>query len=246
MPGGVKDMDSYNQFAPFYDATMGERADVIAILTAEFIAYAPIATSLIELGCGTASIIQPFQDKFVLAGVDLSASMLKIAQRKIPKGNFYHEDISTFRSDRPFDIALCVFDTINHLPDLIAWKSLFECTYLNLSTNGLFIFDMNTVGRMKKLLQLPTYVQDLGNIVVEMDIFPAGKDTVDWLINVQEPQTDGTIQVYEDTARERSYPMSKVLPLLAKSGFDLLDTFDSDHHAGNDNSDRIYFICRKR
>ena len=234
---------NYDRFAPFYDATMGDRSDVINLLSEQINRYTPRASSILELGCGTGSILAGFPN-FKRTGVDISPEMLQIAQQKLPFVDFEQGDISHFSLNKKFDAIICVFDTINHLSGIGKWASLFASTAEHINDNGLFIFDMNTVGRVKALTAMPTYTQQVNGLTVDMDITPAGSDAVDWHITVQEPQADGTIQVHEDTARERSYPLSTVKTKLDEAGFSLIASFDSDRHPATDNSDRVYFVCQ--
>lgn len=237
-------MKSYDNFAPFYDLTMGDRSDVINLLKAEINLYAPHAKNLLELGCGTGAILAGFPE-FECTGIDFSPKMLQIAQQKLPKSHLKLGTITNFELAHTFDVIFCVFDTINHLPNLKSWSELFNNAHKHLSRSGIFIFDMNTTARLNYLVSTPTYMQTLGNLTVDMDISPAGPNTVDWHITVQDAQSDGTIDVHHDTAQERSYPLAAVRKSLNASGFTIIDTFDAEHNPASDNSDRIYFICRR-
>ncbi|MDQ1359925.1 MAG: hypothetical protein QOJ44_302, partial [Acidimicrobiaceae bacterium] len=69
-------MTEYERFSPFYDALMddpGPRADRVI----EWIGrYRPETTSLLELGCGTGSILARLSSVTDLTGLDRSPGML--------------------------------------------------------------------------------------------------------------------------------------------------------------------------
>jgi len=77
-------MTSYERFGEFYDAVMGDRR-AAAEQVMELIRVAkPGARNVLELGCGTGSILKCLQDVYEVSGLDLSAKMLSIARKKVP------------------------------------------------------------------------------------------------------------------------------------------------------------------
>ncbi|MDB5178958.1 MAG: Methyltransferase type 12 [Patescibacteria group bacterium] len=238
-------MTDYDIFAPFYDTVMGDRQDVIAIIQDLAARHHPSAQTMLELGCGTGGILAGFQDQYTLTGIDQSAQMLQIAHQKLPEGTFHRGTIAGFELHQTFDIIICVFDTINHLTSFADWQKLFADAQKHLSTNGLFIFDMNTIGRLRALTTAPGYTQDIPNGVMDMTITPISTNEVEWHIVIQESQSDGLIQVYEEQVREASFPLSQVERELASQSFSLLQAFDSDHASPSDSSDRVYYACHR-
>ena len=78
-------MSSYDIFGKFYDAVMGDRT-VAAERLSRYIRDAnPRARSVLELGCGTGSILKHLASSYDVSGVDLSSRMLAIAARKVPQ-----------------------------------------------------------------------------------------------------------------------------------------------------------------
>ena len=238
-------MANYDHFARFYDLTMDERPDAMDTIDQALAIYAPKAITILELGCGTGNALAQLRGDFELTGIDTSSEMLHIARRKVPSAHLQLGDITNFDLGHHYDVIICIFDTINHLSSLKAWEKMFELTTRHLGPAGLFIFDMNTIGRLKRLPEMGQLIHTAGDITIEMAVTPAGREAVDWHITIQEPGPDGIIQTYEDSARERSYPL-KAVTNLVEQHFELLSLTDADDAEPSDNSDRLYFVCRAK
>ena len=239
-------MTDYDIFAPFYDDVMGNRRDTIRLLEREIARRHPAARSVLELGCGTGSIIAGLRRRYEVAGIERSPGMLKVARAKLPDAELHLGTIAGFQLTRRFDVIICVFDTINHLTRFSQWQKLFESSSEHLNPGGLFIFDMNTLGRLALLTRVPEYRQTFHR----RNRFGLGAryvndHTIEWQVTLQLPQPDGAIQVLEEQVREASFKLSEVRAALAGAGFTILDAFDSDRARPTDESDRVYFICRR-
>ena len=77
--------------------------------------------------------------------------MLATARAKVPRARFVQADMTTFDLDERFDAVICVFDTLNHLVNLRRWRALFDRAAAHLYAGGLFVFDVNTVGQLRRL-----------------------------------------------------------------------------------------------
>jgi ubiquinone/menaquinone biosynthesis C-methylase UbiE len=78
-------MPSYDIFGKFYDAVMGDGSESAKHLSDLIRLSKPDATKLLELGCGTGSILKHLQDSYDVSGLDLSTKMLAIARKKVPR-----------------------------------------------------------------------------------------------------------------------------------------------------------------
>ncbi len=84
--------------------------------------------------------------------------MLAVASEKVPSARLLLGDIGDFWLGERFDVVVCVFDTLNHLLAFEAWQSMFDSVYDHLVEDGLFIFDVNTVGELRRLAEEPPWV----------------------------------------------------------------------------------------
>ena len=90
----------YQQFAQFYDALMGDGSSRSARILEAIDHFDVGATSLLELGCDTGSVLEGLVLMPRLVGLDASAEMLSDATVKVPSA-----ELPTRRRDRlrPWD-----------------------------------------------------------------------------------------------------------------------------------------------
>src|ERR1700676_3081943 len=114
-------MPIYNHFARYYDAWMDDPLQNAERVLGYRKRHLPQAKSLLELGCGSGSILAGLRDLKSLVGLDRSPQMLAVARRKVPEARFVQADMTEFELGERFDIVICVFDTLNHLLRFDAW-----------------------------------------------------------------------------------------------------------------------------
>jgi ubiquinone/menaquinone biosynthesis C-methylase UbiE len=69
-------MESYERFAQFYDAVMGDRKESTDRSIGFVDVYNPKAKTVMELACGTGSVLKHLQKRYQIYGLDLSKQML--------------------------------------------------------------------------------------------------------------------------------------------------------------------------
>jgi len=146
----LKGMPSYEIFGKFYDAVKGAGSESAKRVSELLRMSKPDARKLLELGCGTGSILKHLQDSYEVSGLDLSSKMLSIACKKVPRAKLWRQDMIDFRIDERFDSVLCVFDSINHVRRFSDWKRVFARVRRHLSPGGCFIFDINTQRKLER------------------------------------------------------------------------------------------------
>jgi SAM-dependent methyltransferase len=87
-------MATYDIFAPFYDAVQGDRAEEITYLGSLIERHHPRATTVLELACGTGSVMEQLEPRYELTGVDLSERMLELAAQKLPRARLLQADMA--------------------------------------------------------------------------------------------------------------------------------------------------------
>jgi SAM-dependent methyltransferase len=106
---------------------------------------------VIDLGCGSGILCEAVSVAgFDVLGVDLSASMLALARRRVPRGQFRQESLLT--AELPPCVAVCaVGECVNYLFDhgntTQGLKRLFRRVHNALRPDGLFLFDVSGPGR---------------------------------------------------------------------------------------------------
>ena len=141
-------MTDYAGFARFYDRIMGDRTPEVERIRRYISTLRPGARSLLELGCGTGALLAGLAADLSVTGIDRSPEMLSIAARTVPGARLVQGDITAFTLPNRFDVVMCMFDTLNHVTTVDGWLRLFQCAHEHLSDGGLFIFDVNTTGRL--------------------------------------------------------------------------------------------------
>lgn len=238
-------MTDYQQFAQFYDALMGDGSSRSARILDAIVRFDIDARSLLELGCGTGSVLEGLGTIPSLVGLDASPEMLSTAEDKVPHAKLVLGDMTNFELGTEFDIVACVFDTVNHLVTYDAWKSLFDSVERHLRPGGLFVFDLNTTGRLHELTANPPWVHDFDGKTLIMDVSNDGGEIATWDIRVFAPVGDGMFELYREAIRELGVPLDEVRATLAED-FEVLLDEDETGNRPTDESSRAYFVYRRR
>jgi SAM-dependent methyltransferase len=242
-------MVAYERFAAFYDVVMDDPAPRAARVDAAIDRYRPDPATLLELGCGTGSILARLETTASLTGLDRSPEMLAVAAAKVPGAQLVRGDMADFDLGRRFDVVACVFDSINHLLDVASWASLLGCVHRHLADGGLFVFDVNTVGELHRLGEELPWVYDFDGGTAIIDVAfalePTGLGLTDWDIRIFE-QVEGTrYELHHERIGELALPLERVRGLVA-DGFELLEEVDEDGLPATDASVKAYYALRRK
>jgi SAM-dependent methyltransferase len=243
----------YARFARFYDAIMGDRTADIDRIRGYIDRYLPPAASLLELGCGTGAVLAGLADKLSVTGIDLSPEMLAVASRSVPGARLIQADMATFSLEAKFDVVICVFDALNHLPDFESWQRMFDRVHEHLVDDGIFAFDVNTTGRLRRLWHGPAFAVDFGAHTVVMDVLPSrgsgtaaidGNELSKWTVRIFERVDSDMYRLHAETIPELGVPLDRIRAAL-RPGFDLLEQTALDGSQVSDDSDRVFFAYRR-
>jgi SAM-dependent methyltransferase len=242
-------MVAYERFAAFYDVIMDDPAPRAARVNSTIARYRPEAASILELGCGTGSILARLDTAATLTGFDRSPAMLAIAAVKVPGARLIEGDMASFDLGRRFDVVACVFDSVNHLCDVASWTSMFASVHDHLTDGGLFVLDVNTVGELKRLGEEVPWVYDFegGTTIIDVSfaLDPEGLGVTDWDIRIFERMTHTGYRLHHECIGELALPLERVRALLADR-FDLLEEVDEDGLPATDASVKAYYALRRK
>lgn len=241
----LRNVAPYESFARFYDALMGDARPKSARVLDVIARHLPKASSLLELGCGTGAVLAGLTALPFVTGVDCSAEMLAIAGEKLQAVRFVLADMTAFDLGERFDVVICVFDTLNHLATFDAWLSMFQRVDEHLVEDGLFIFDVNTIGQLRRLGAAPPWVHDFNGNTLIMDVEFATDGVSVWDIRVFEAIKDGRFCLHHERISELGVPLSRIKAALA-TRFELLEAVDPDGNDPTDESKKAYFVYRRR
>jgi SAM-dependent methyltransferase len=235
---------SYDVFAPFYDAVQGERAEHARYLRSLIRNHAPRARTVLELACGTGSILKQLWTHYEVVGLDLSEQMLEIAAQKVPGVPLYRGDMTSFDLDERFDVVLCVYDSINHLLRFEEWKAVFARVHEHLDDDGVFIFDINTQRKLAEFASRPSTAEWFGdgNLLV-LEISSAGRGVANWGARVFERVRDSEYRLHSEDIPEISFPPERIRAALDKR-FSRVWIYDAQRARPTARSERLHFVCR--
>ena len=236
-------MTDYAAFARFYDRIMGDRDEEIARIRTYISRYLPTARSLLEIGCGTGALLAGLAPQLAVTGIDRSAEMLAVAGEKLPEARLVRGDMTAFRLPGRFDVVICMFDTLNHVQSFAGWLTLFSCVHEHLAEGGLFIFDVNTAGRLRGLDDAPPYLDEFDGNVVLMTVRSAGDWLSLWRTRIFEHRGGDEYRLHDEPIYELAVPLDQVRAALA-GRFELLEEASLDGSPVSDESDRVFFVYR--
>ncbi len=248
-------MGGYGFFSNVYDTltenvNYAARADYIADLLAE---HGITGGILLDLACGTGTLsIEMAKKGFEVIGVDASADMLSAAMN-----NAYNSEEDILFLCQPMqqldlygtiNAAICTLDSINHLTDPEDVQATFDKVSLFTESGGIFIFDINTVFKHRKILGDNTFVYDLDEVYcVWQNTLDVQTDTVQIDLDIFEMLEDGAYERSQESFCERAYPVDTIKTMLTAAGFETLAIYDElTRNEPKEDSERLFIIARKK
>jgi SAM-dependent methyltransferase len=237
---------SYESWAPFYDAMRGDAAGPAAYVRELIAKHHPRAESLLELACGTGSVLAELARDYRVAGVDLSQPMLDIARVKLPDVRLVQGDMTRVDLGETFDVVVCVADAINHVRPFAQWEAVFARAHAHLVEGGVFVFDMNTQLHLSELAADPplTKWSDDGDFTI-LDVVEEGRNGVAVKVSVFERRGNGDYRLHTASIPEISYPVERVLRSLRKR-FARVRVYDQFRARPTPHTERLNFVCATR
>jgi SAM-dependent methyltransferase len=239
-------MESYEVFAPFYDAVMGDRGRESAYIASLIEKHHPEAGTVLELACGTGAILEHLRPRYEVAGLDVSKPMLDIAGRKVPRARLFHEDMTRFDLGEAFDVVLCVFDSLNHVAEFRGWEAVFDRAREHLAAGGIFLFDVNTELKLEQFSEAPAVVNWFGDdSLLLIDVTRASRRVYLWKIRVFEHVGGSDYRLHAEDIREVAFPAERIRRSLDRR-FARVWSYDAERSRPTSRSLRLYFVCRAR
>lgn len=250
-------MAGYGDFAYYYDmltenVDYESRCEYICNL----LAVSGIGKGiLLDLACGTGTMSMLLSDKgYDVIGVDASEDMLSVAQeKKMESGKdimFLCQRMEELDLFGTINAAVCTLDSINHITDEETVKKVFSKVSLFMEDKGLFVFDVNTPYKHRKVLGNNTFVYDMDDVYcvwqnstdkktllteVSLDIFE--KDT---------EEDDDVYYRYSEEFSERGYELEKIKGWLQENKFEVLGVYEEmTTDEVRENTQRAVFVARK-
>lgn len=219
--------------AVFYDRITGADAKLLG----DEDIYAGLASagaSILELGAGTGRLTIGLAARgFRVCGVDISPVMLSQAEARVTglppdtreRIELRRGDMTSMDLKRTFDLVICPFFTLAHVPTGAAWRNTFAVAARHLPPGGLAAFHLPKLELMRGLEppdpRRPVLDQHLGDgralllFVLERSF----KEGVNRLEQVLEyVLADETGRIAHRSAERLTYYMTDPVPLAAAAG----------------------------
>jgi SAM-dependent methyltransferase len=236
-------MKNYDTFAEHYDTVVGERRDVASFLRQILDTFAPHTDTVLELGCGSGSMLKVLSRYYQTTGIDRSSGMLSIAHRKAPKARLLHSDITDFEVDQRFDAIVCPFDTINHVTTLKGWRRVFENAHRHLAPGGIFVFDVNTETKMERYRLEPAAADLAEDSVAIVDVRRTARHRYQVMHKVFKRVRGNRFVLHEMEIPEFIVPTEKILAEI-KPLFRKVVVLDPDRRRPCSSSEELFFVCQ--
>jgi len=208
------------------------------------------AASVADIACGTGKTTFPFAQRgYKTYGVDISASMIAVARNQAKAKNadisFLQQDMRQFSLNEKVDLVTCFHDGLNYLTDINDMIKTFISVNKNLTNQGTFIFDLNTV------IWLSDADESI-NVIDEDDLTliwqtSYNKDRKVWSINLTGFFKEGDhYQKFKENHQEKAYSREEIISCLNQAGLALLGSFDAFKLVpAHEKSIRMFYVAQK-
>ncbi len=220
----------YQAFSRIYDRIMAhvgyeQWADYVEQILDRF-GHRP--RDLLDLACGTGASSLPFARRgYRVTGVDLSADMLARAREKARTAGlpvvFHHGDMrrleEVFRPPRPgFDLVICLYDSLNYVLEPAELARVFAGVRSLLRPRGLFIFDVNTAGRLAGAVPTTTFFEEEDLALVWENSYDRESSIWQVVLTGFLRLPDGRWERFREVHRERAYTAQELEAALGAGG----------------------------
>lgn len=247
----------YDQFAPFYQQgpyvqfSLGLVESVLPDYFAE-LGISPV--DILDIACGEGSFAAAMAKQgYRMTGMDLSPRMIELAKGVAMKESqdvrFVVEDMRSIPFEDAFDLATCLFDSLNYMLIVDDLQDVFHGVNRALRKGGVFIFDMNTIyGLAVDWMREPTYIQNEKDHLLELhrQSYDHENQIATMDITVFTKQGDYWHRI-DETHQERGYPIADIQFLLLQAGFEITGMYGSLRKRSDVRltSPRVWFCARK-
>lgn len=246
-------MTSYVSFAQFYDGLMEdanytERCNYILELAKRHNHKMGIT---LDLACGTGSLTRLLKKNGVdVYGVDASGEMLSEAMQISFEEEldilYLKQKMQSLDLYGTINTCVCTLDSINHLTETEDVKKTFDRVGLFMDDDGMFIFDVNSVYKHRKVLSDNTFVFENDKVYCVWQNTPMDNDIVKINLDFFEEE-NGVYYRTEECFCERAYSDEQIREMLKSAGFEVEAVYgDLTFEAPKENEQRLIYAARMK
>ena len=212
----------FGRISKYYDLIMSpfDYRELVDCLDDLIIMCGGNRTDVLDFGCGTSEELLYFtQLGYSVRGIDISPEMISISKKKLPAAQFFTGDIRSYVSEKKFDNAVCVFDTVNYITKPDELSGFFRCVNKSLKTGGLFLFDFNSVYGLKNEWEGVKIEETEDFFISYESFFDQTTSILECRMKFFIKEEDGRFITFDETHFERGYIPHEMELILEKSGF---------------------------
>lgn len=245
-------MNGYRYFSRFYDAltfnvNYPAQAKYLSGLILEH-TRRPVELVL-DLCCGTGSLSQELSGMgWEMICADASPEMLSVAASKqYPMQPLFlcqkAEELDLYGT---IDACVCALDSLNHLSGPKTLEAAIGKVSLFLAPGGVFVFDLNTEYKHRKVLDRNVYVYETEEIycVWRNDCKADGR--VEITLDFFATEDDGSYTRYSECFTERLFSHRQVLDILKRTGLEFVAVMgEGSSNPPTETDERVIYVARK-
>lgn len=244
----------YNDFASVYDRLQDADYNRFVDFYEEiFKAMGKSPKLVLDLGCGTGNITVPMAKRgYDMIGLDMSVEMLNIAREKTVGLDsnvlLLCQDMCEMELYGTVDAMVCALDGVNYITDYEDLKHFFRLVENYLNPGGVFIFDINSVHKLKNILGSNTFVnEEQGIFYVWQSEFSEETKICDFGLTFFEEKEDGSYERFDEFQQERAYSTEEIRVAAEEAGLGVSGIYKPFEFAtASDNDERIFFVVSKK
>ena len=236
----------YDSFSFIYDKYWSKISlDFIPVLDKLILQYKEKGANILDLCCGTGRISAALASKgYNVTGIDSSEQMIALAKENAPNVNFIVEDARTFNFPPTFDIAISMFDSLNHIQNIKHLELAFNNVFRSLNIDGMFVFDLNMEDAYKN-----TWMNHQSN-VVEDNVVCATRCSYDTKTKIGKFETtifqlDNGWKRKDIFLYQKCYSKKDILVKLNSAGFQKIKVYDALNDLKLNTIGRYFFVAQK-
>ena len=245
----------YDDFAGVYDTLLDDydydawSAHYLSLVQD---AYGGVPARMAECACGTGSLTVRFAKAGMhVAGIDLSASMLRRSEEKARKWGvdpaFVRQDLKKLTLPRRVGAVLATCDGVNYLTTPQDVKTFFRAAYESLMPGGVLCFDCSSRHKLEEVMGDAFFGEERDGIAMlwqnalnrETHVL-----TMDITFFVREE--DGRYRRFREQHRQRAHSQQEIAAWLEEAGFENICAYGEMRRDEPKESDiRIHYTAMK-
>ena len=245
---GVQDkLNFFDEGSPFFNhplLTAERTAAEVDFLETQLVL--PVGARILDVGCGFGRhSIELARRGYRVVGIDPSAAMIAEARKRTREAavtvDFRQAAGQTFRDERPFEAAICLFTTLGQISQGGDNSALVSRVYQALKPDGLFVVEVpQREAAVKNLKTAERFGGGEHYTAVERTYRPEKKTITEAFTVVSADKRARFLLQY------RLYRWPELLALLTEAGFTLIESFaDHQETPRSIDSPMMIAVCQK-